>query len=104
LWPLPQTYSPSLHDALPIWLARARAGMQAHLTEIIDGADLVRLAERELMGPLDDAARRLVAAAAKRVSVVTAVSPRAAVDMAFVLGTVIRLVRPPAHLHRAPAG
>jgi len=85
-------------------LARARAGMQAHLTEIIDGADLVRLAERELMGPLDDAARRLVAAAAKRVSVVTAVSPRAAVDMAFVLVTVIGLVRRLADLYGARPG
>ncbi len=37
------------------------------------------------MEPLDAEARRLVLAAAKRVSVVTAVSPRAAIDMLFVL-------------------
>ncbi len=37
------------------------------------------------MGPLDLEARMLVASAAKRVSVVTAISPRAAVDMLFVL-------------------
>jgi len=85
-------------------LARARSDMQAHLTAIIDGADLVHLAERELMAPLDDAARRLVAAAAKRVSVVTAVSPRAAVDMAFVLITVIGLVRRLADLYGARPG
>jgi putative membrane protein len=74
-------------------LARARARLESHLGDIIDGGDLVRLAERELMAPLDDEARRLVAAAARRVSIVTAVSPRAAVDMAFVLITALGLVR-----------
>jgi len=85
-------------------LARARADMQVHLNDIIDGADLVRLAERELMEPLDAEARRLVAGAAKRVSVVTAVSPRAAVDMAFVLFTVVVLVRRLADLYGARPG
>ena len=85
-------------------LARARADMQAHLGDIIDGADLVRLAERELMEPLDQEARRLVGGAAKRVSVVTAVSPRAAVDMAFVLFSVVVLVRRLADLYGARPG
>jgi putative membrane protein len=74
-------------------LARARVRLESHLGDVIDGADLVRLAERELMAPLDAEARRLVGAAAKRVSVVTAVSPRAAVDMLFVLVTALGLVR-----------
>ena len=74
-------------------LARARASLEGHLGDIIDGADLVRLAERELMTPLDQEARKLVGAAAKRVSVVTAVSSRAAIDMLFVLGTALGLVR-----------
>jgi len=85
-------------------LARARAAMQAHLGEIIDGADLVRLAERELMAPLDAEARALVSSAAKRVSVVTAVSPRAAVDMIFVLVTLVTLVRRLADLYGARPG
>jgi len=85
-------------------LARARAAMQAHLGAIIDGADLVRLAERELMAPLDEAARALVSGAAKRVSVVTAVSPRAAVDMIFVLITLVTLVRRLADLYGARPG
>ena len=76
-----------------IELARARARLQFHLGEIIDGRDLVQLAERELMPGLDEEARRLVGNAAKRVSVVTAVSPRAAVDMVFVLITALGLVR-----------
>jgi putative membrane protein len=85
-------------------LARARAAMQAHLGAIIDGADLVRLAERQLMGPLDETARALVSGAAKRVSVVTAVSPRAAVDMIFVLITLVTLVRRLADLYGARPG
>jgi putative membrane protein len=74
-------------------LARARARIEGHRADIIDGRDLVRMAERELMAPLDIEARRLVVAASKRVSVVTAISPRAAVDMVFVLINALGLVR-----------
>ncbi|MDQ0349271.1 YcjF family protein [Ancylobacter vacuolatus] len=74
-------------------LFRARTELSGHLGAIIDGADLIRLTERLLMGPLDAEATQLVSNAAKRVSVVTAVSPRAAVDLIFVLVTAIGLVR-----------
>jgi putative membrane protein len=74
-------------------LARARANLQNHLGEIIDGADLVRLAERELMAPLDAEARGLITASVMRVSVVTAVSSRASIDMLFVLVTFLNLLR-----------
>ena len=85
-------------------LARARTALAMHLDEIIDGADLIRLAERELMGPLDEAARRSVAAAAKRVSVVTAISPRALIDMLFVLTSAVLLVRRLADLYGGRPG
>ena len=85
-------------------LARSRATIAGHLDDIIDGADLVGLAERELMGPLDQEARRLVAAAARRVSVITAVSPRAAVDMLFVLVSAVMLVRRLADLYGGRPG
>src|SRR5436309_4911360 len=39
-------------------LARARAALAGHADDIIDGADMIRLAERELMTPLDEEARR----------------------------------------------
>ena len=85
-------------------LARARADLETHLTEIIDGADLIRLAERELMAPLDVQARRMVSAAAKRVSLVTAVSPRAAVDLLFVFYTALSLLRRLARLYGSRPG
>jgi putative membrane protein len=85
-------------------LARARGRLEAHLPDIIDGRDRVRLAERELMEPLDAEARRLVVAAAKRVSVVTAVSPRAAIDMLFVLINALTLIRKLAVLYGGRPG
>jgi putative membrane protein len=74
-------------------LARARARLEGHRGDIIDGRDLLRLAERELLGPLDIEARRLIATASKRVSVVTAISPRALLDMVFVLLNALSLIR-----------
>jgi len=85
-------------------LARARGRLEGHLEDIIDGADLVRLAERELMEPLDRDARRIVSDAAKRVSLVTALSPRAAVDMLFVLATALMVVRRLAYLYGGRPG
>lgn len=74
-------------------LARQRALMGDYVKQIIDGKDLIDLAERNLVAPLDDQARREIAAAAKRVSVVTAVSPRAVLDVIFVAGQAIVLMR-----------
>ncbi|WP_210208177.1 YcjF family protein, partial [Rhodoplanes roseus] len=85
-------------------LARARVRVQFHLSEIIDGRDLVHLSERELMTSLDEEASRLITNAAKRVSVVTAVSPRAAIDMLFVLVTALGLVRKLALLYGGRPG
>lgn len=85
-------------------LARARATLRKHRTDIIDGADLVRLAERELMAPLDQEARRLVSVAAQRVSIVTAISPRAVVDVLFVFAAAMRLVRQLARLYGGRPG
>ncbi len=73
--------------------ARARRAVAAHLSEIIDGRDLLTLAERDLVAPLDTRAKALASAAARRVSVVTAVSPRAFFDVAFVLFESVRLIR-----------
>jgi putative membrane protein len=85
-------------------LARARATLTRHADDIIDGADMIRLAERELMTPLDQEARRLVSTAAQRVSVVTAVSPRALVDVLFVFVASLRLIRQLARLYGGRPG
>jgi putative membrane protein len=85
-------------------LARARATLQGHADDIIDGADLVRLAERELMTPLDQEARRLISSAAQRVSLVTAVSPRAVIDVLFVFAASLRLIRQLARLYGGRPG
>jgi putative membrane protein len=85
-------------------LARARTALAGHADDIIDGADLIRLAERELMTPLDMEARRLVSTAAQRVSLVTAVSPRALIDVLFVFAASLRLVRQLARLYGGRPG
>jgi putative membrane protein len=85
-------------------LARPRAALRNHADDIIDGADMIRLAERELMTPLDQEARRLVSSAAQRVSIVTAVSPRALVDVLFVFVASLRLIRQLALLYGGRPG
>jgi len=85
-------------------LARARVALQGHADDIIDGADMIRLAERELMTPLDQEARRLVSSAAQRVSLVTAVSPRALIDVLFVFAASLRLIRQLARLYGGRPG
>ncbi len=85
-------------------LARARVELESHLGGIIDGADLVRLTERTLLPSLDSRARQMVSEAAKNVSVVTAVSPRALVDLAFVLYTAVSLMRRLAQLYGGRPG
>jgi putative membrane protein len=85
-------------------LARARATLTGHADDIIDGADMIKLAERELMAPLDQEARRLVSNAAQRVSIVTAVSPRAAIDVLFVFVASLRLIRQLARLYGGRPG
>jgi putative membrane protein len=84
--------------------ARGRTALAGHAAEIIDGRDLVGLAERELLLAFDEAARKMVLASAKRVSVVTAISPRAIVDVAFVLMEVLRLIRRLATLYGGRPG
>jgi putative membrane protein len=85
-------------------LARARAALLGHADDIIDGADMIRLAERELMTPLDAEARRLISQAAQRVSIITAVSPRALVDVLFVFASSLRLIRQLARLYGGRPG
>jgi putative membrane protein len=85
-------------------LARSRKILSGHVNDIIDGADMVRLTERTLVGPLDQEAKRRVSAAAQRVAMVTAISPRAVLDMVFVLVTALGLMRQLAYLYGGRPG
>ncbi len=85
-------------------LARARDELDANGRQVFDGAEHVRLSERLLMAPLDARARALTAASARRVALVTTVSPRALVDIAFVVFESVRLGGDIARLYGARPG
>jgi putative membrane protein len=61
--------------------------------EIIDGAARVEIAEKALMPTLDAIARQEIAKVAKSVSLVTAIAPRAIIDVIFVAVQALRLIR-----------
>lgn len=84
--------------------ARGRTRLKETEGEIIDAAHLVDLAERELMAPLDREARALILGSAKRVSIVTAVSPRALVDIGYVVYESSRMIRAVAELYGGRPG
>jgi putative membrane protein len=84
--------------------ARARAEVEDAGRAIIDGRDLIDVAERAILRPLDDKAQGEIAAAAKRVSLVTAISPRAILDVIFVVAQIVRLVRRIAEIYGGRPG
>ena len=85
-------------------LARALEALARGEPQIFDGAELVKFTERTLMAPLDRRARALTAASARRVALVTAISPRALVDIAYVVWESIRLGGAIARLYGARPG
>jgi putative membrane protein len=84
--------------------ARGRAALARQRREIIDGRDLIGLAETELLLRFDDSARRMVLSSAKRVALVTAISPRALIDLLFVGSEILRLIRRLATLYGGRPG
>jgi putative membrane protein len=74
-------------------LAWARAKLAEHDREITTGLEQLRLIDRELIAPLDGAASGVIAQSARRVAVVTAITPFAVFDMAYVLYENIRMLR-----------
>ena len=75
-----------------------------HVGDVHDPGELLALAEREIMLPLDAEARGLVTRAAKRVATVTALSPLAAIAVAYVAVENLRLLRTLATLYGARPG
>jgi putative membrane protein len=64
-----------------------------HVRDVHDAGELLALAEREMLGPLDLSARRLVMRAARRVATVTALSPMVLIAVGYVAVENLRLLR-----------
>ncbi len=74
-------------------LSWAIARLSKHEGDVLAAKEFLVLAERELMTPLDQPARAIIAASAKRVSLITAISPAALLDMAVVGVENLRMLR-----------
>ena len=85
-------------------LAWARARLGDHERGLMTARETLSLCERELISPLDTEARAIVAGTAKRVSVITAVSPVALLDMTVVAVQNLRMLRRVATLYGARPG
>lgn len=84
--------------------AQGRATFEQQRVGVLDAQDLIVIAEETLMEPLDREAVRLVSTSARRVSLVTALSPRALVDIAMVAFQCVTLTRQVAQLYGARPG
>lgn len=80
------------------------ARLAEHESDVRDAGDLLRLADREMLAPLDAQARRLILASAKRVSTVTALSPMVWIGMGYVLVENLRMLRALASLYGGRPG
>lgn len=85
-------------------LAWGRSRLTEHEHDIMDARELLILTERELILPLDTQAREIIAASAKRVSVITAISPSTFIDMIFVAVQNLRMLRRIAAVYGARPG
>jgi putative membrane protein len=75
-----------------------------HSRDVHDAGELLVLADREMVAPLDAEARRLVTRSAKRVATVTAMSPMVLIAVGFVLIENLRLLRMLATLYGGRPG
>jgi len=75
-----------------------------HEGSVLNPGDLLALADRELIMPLDQEARRTVLASAKRIGMVTAISPLAWIAMLYVLIENLRMLRAIAGLYGGRPG
>ena len=72
--------------------------------DMFDASALIGLADTELMGPLDAAAKREIEAAARQVATVTALVPLALADVVAALGANIRMIRRIAEVYGGRSG
>ncbi len=69
------------------------ARLAEHANDVLAPGDLMRLAEREMLAPLDAQARGIILKSAKRVATVTALSPIMWIAMGYVLVENVRMFR-----------
>lgn len=81
-----------------------RDRLQERMGDQFDAADLLALAEQELLLPLDAAASREVEAAARQVATVTALVPLALADVATALAANLRMIRRVAEIYGGRSG
>lgn len=82
----------------------ALARIERHRREVLTGTELLTLMDRELGRALDHQARTIVAGSARRVSVLTALSPAAVLDMLFVGAETLAMIRRLATLYGGRPG
>jgi putative membrane protein len=80
------------------------ARLNEHKGDVLEAGELIRLADRELVSPLDDTARRIVLKTAKRVATVSALLPIMWITVAFVAIANIRMFRDLAALYGGRPG
>jgi putative membrane protein len=72
---------------------------ESHASDILDPRDRIHLADRLLLAPLDESAHRLIARRARRVTLLTTVTPAAALDILFVAAQNLTMLRELATLY-----
>jgi putative membrane protein len=75
-----------------------------HARDVHDPGELLGLADRDMMAPIDREARLLITRSAKRVATVTALSPMVLIAVTFVLIENLRLLRKLAALYGGRPG
>ncbi|HHI81545.1 MAG TPA: TIGR01620 family protein [Rhizobiales bacterium] len=80
------------------------SALKEHEKNIVDPEDLITLAERDLVEPLDEEAGRIIASASRRVTVMTAIAPAAILDVIIVAALNARMLRDLATLYGGRPG
>jgi putative membrane protein len=70
-----------------------------HKNDIMDPRDRIRLLDRLVIRPLDEESHRIIARRARRVTLLTTVTPAAALDIVFVAAQNLRMLRELAELY-----
>ena len=73
--------------------------LKQYESDILDGRDRIKLAERHLVSWRDAEAHRIIAHAARRITFLTTVAPTAALDILFVAAQNLRMMRELATLY-----